>query len=87
MKRTILSVKFEIDVQRKATKPRFGVPRDVCRLFGVDNGDELDLVIRDTSERLLYAGMKPLVSGKEIYGKGLQKMKPGQRIRVDVSLP
>ena len=87
MKRTILSVKYEIDVQPKATKPRFSVPQDVCRLFGVHNEDELHLVITDTAETRLYAGMKHLMSGKEIYGKDLQKMKPCQRIRVEVSLP
>ncbi len=85
MKATNFSVKFEADVQ--STEARFSVPEAVCHLLDVDCGDELDLVIRDTSGKLLYGGRKLLTSGKEACGEGFQKIVPGQRIRVEASLP
>jgi ADP-ribosyl-[dinitrogen reductase] hydrolase len=82
----ILAVKFEIDVQKKAAQ--FSVPEEVCRLLGIEKGD-VALIIEDTAGSLLFEGTQTLKSGKEIYGLDIRDcgVKPGQRIRVEVSLP
>jgi hypothetical protein len=82
----IVAVTFDIDVQNKAAQ--FSVPEEVCRLLGVEKGD-VALTIRDRSGRLLFDGIKKLKSGRETYGRNIRDcgVKPGQRIRVEVSLP
>jgi hypothetical protein len=81
----IISVTFEIDVQKKA--PQFSVPKEVCNILGVQGEDELALVVQDTAGTVLFDGSKLLKSGVEIYGADIRSaIKPGQRIRVEARL-
>jgi hypothetical protein len=79
------AIRFKTKVQFSGR--RFSIPKDICRRLEVHCGDELDLVVRNTSGRVLFDGPKTLLSGAEIYGaRDIGKhISPGQRIRVSVS--
>jgi hypothetical protein len=87
MSERILSVTFE----KKAMSHRdgqFSIPTRVCKLLGVDHGDEVHLIISHPNGGILFAGTRQTKSGYEIYGKDMAKIiKAGDRIRVTVSRP
>jgi hypothetical protein len=83
----ILSVIFETNVQNAAA--RFSIPAKVCQLLGgMSDRSRIELVIKTPSGRVIYSGVKKLVSGREIYGQGINgNVKPGEHIIVTASRP
>jgi hypothetical protein len=76
-------ISFKINAQKN---PRFSVPERVCACLGVNNEDEVDLVVRDINGKLIFRGTKQLKSGKEIYGRGIRgAIGPYQPILVKAS--
>ena len=87
MSETMLSVTFEKKAMSHGDG-HFSIPTRVCRLLGVDHGDEVHLIISHPNGGILFAGNRQTKSGYEIYGKDMAKIiKAGDRIRVTVSKP
>jgi hypothetical protein len=81
-------VTFEVNTEAK--RPRFNVPKEITKLLGLKAGKDIAIVIwKAKSRRPLYAGVKTLKSGREIYGADdvSKHLKPEQRIRVEASHP
>lgn len=84
----IVSVTFEVDTETK--RARFNVPKGITGLLGLKPGNDIAIVINSArSGRPLFAGVKTLKSGREIYGADdvSRHLKPKQRIRVEVARP
>jgi hypothetical protein len=86
----VVAIVFETKAQ-EWRDGQFSVPEEVTDLLGLKGSDEIALVVRrlDPSREVLYIGVKPLMSGKEIYGAAdIGKcLKRGERILVEASLP
>ncbi|MFN8460784.1 MAG: AbrB/MazE/SpoVT family DNA-binding domain-containing protein [Anaerolineales bacterium] len=61
---------------------QFTVPKEVCELLGVGNGDEIEVEIK--GQKILTK----LASGTEVYGSEFTPLiKAGERIRISINLP
>ncbi|MFZ0963793.1 MAG: hypothetical protein WAO35_23250 [Terriglobia bacterium] len=81
----VLSVTYEITAQSNG---HFSVPEDVAELLGAKGEDNLKFSVSRTSGEVVFEGVQPLKSGKEIMGPNIRSsIKPNERIRVHVSNP
>ncbi len=78
MKPNVISIVFETNAQN--ADGRFSVPKEICQLLGVGNGDNIVAEIK--GERIFTS----LRSGTEVYGADIRRLvKVGERIRVTIS--
>lgn len=86
MSHEITSVTFRIKAQSHK-KGQFSVPKKVCELLGLADGDSIYLVVQAISGALIFDGETQLRSGREIYGDGFGEIGAGQLIDVTASKP
>jgi hypothetical protein len=53
---------------------RFTVPIEVVRQLGLEGKPAIHLVLKSTSGKLLFKGMRPMKSRHEIYGRDLKRI-------------
>jgi len=83
----ILSVTFEIDAMNHSDG-HFSIPTKVCNLLDLEHGDKVHLIVSTPNGGHLFAGPWEMKSGFEIYGPEMkERIKAGDRIRVEVSKP
>ena len=81
MKPRVLSVTLELDGQ-KHKDGRFTVPKEICKLMKIDNGDKVIVEIKGEKNLTILA------SGTEVYGSDFTPLiRAGERIKVTISLP
>jgi bifunctional DNA-binding transcriptional regulator/antitoxin component of YhaV-PrlF toxin-antitoxin module len=79
------SISFEINAQ-KHRDGQFSVPSKGCQTLGLENGDNIKLVIQSSDGAVLWSGIKKLSSGKEIYGPEIKDVvKAGQHLKITAS--